>query len=261
MYRVEPGSPAYPSIHVHRLDAAGLARTETLCSANPDVSLHLAIGDGRLRAHLDRAAALLGERTGPTLALALMACDTEDEERQALDAMRGRADALVLTTPDALDAKADALLRAILAPVAPEHPWCFDWNDMRALCTGGEHAARLAVVRGSDAAAAVDACLRLGGAEPARPARMLLHVALAGHEGMALHFAALRRLQAGVASDSLIGTGISFDPDLAADELVVTLAVFGQPPPRGATSRTRTTTPADLPAFLRQAPPPAAAGA
>lgn len=256
MIRSAPGAPVFPGVRIHWLDdKPQQSRTEVLATTHSEVSLSVIVGDGASREQLGAALDIARTRQPETLCLLVMAARDSDEERRLAGALHGHCNALLVSAPGAQSDTARTLVQAIMTPLADEHPWCFDWNDMRDICTIGQagHVARMfqAVGRGPDAASALVAQWSLAQAASA-PLKLLVMASLRGPDQMHQHHEIRRGLaNRGVLGD-LLGFVARFDDALESGEVALTVVSFGPPDLSGTGVRaTQAAIQRDLPSFLR----------
>lgn len=257
MIRSAPDAPVFPEVRIHWLaHTPRQTWTEVLETTHSEVALSVIVGDGSSTEQVGAAVDIARTCAPETLCLLVMAARGGDDERRLADAVRGHCNALVVSAPGAQADTARALVQAIMTPLADEHPWCFDWNDMRHLCTLGRagEVARMfrAVGRGPDVARDLVAQWSLAqGAS--RPLKLLVMGGLRGPDQMHLHHE-LRRILAnrGVPGD-LLGFAVQFDDALGPGEVALTILSFGPPDVSdgGAPAMPAAIAP-DLPLFLRR---------
>lgn len=99
----------------------------------------MVVGNGRCPEQVRRANNIALRRNSESLYLAVLATDSATDEQAAVAHISASFDAVVVALPGDVAAAASAVIEAILTPVAAEHPWCFDWNDMREILFEATH--------------------------------------------------------------------------------------------------------------------------
>lgn len=256
MISVDPAAPSHSGAVIHWLGSGTVPSTlQLLHTDNPTVALSVIVGDGRDAGHVLAARRIADALQPGNMCLAVMAGVAPEHEGALIEALGKRCDAMVTAAHGELAAVVNALTGAILSPLAAGHPWCFDWNDMREICSGASAPAAARVflgrARGEDAVCAL--MERWTAARVPGPRKLLVCVGLPSIARMAVHHAAMRALASAGFSGGLVGSGIALDSTLAPDEAALTIVDFGAAPLRPVVSTNGIAQVAmeDLPRFLR----------
>lgn len=174
-------------------------------------------------------------REARSVCLVVMVCSGAEQELALVETLGTRCDAVVAVAPNAdLAASAEALCRAILSPMAAGHPWCFDWNDMRELCTQmpGTAPARIFAARERGARAVEELTGTWHANAAASPRKLLVGVGLPLTVLTARHHEIMQALACTEPGAGVVGSGILFDAALLPDEVALTIIDFGPAPLR-----------------------------
>lgn len=226
----------------------------------PYGSITVVVGNGCCPEQVRRASNIALRRNPESLYLAVLATDSATDEQAAVAHISASFDAVVVALPGDVAAAASAVIEAILAPVAAEHPWCFDWNDMREICcsvASEREPARVYIdtMRGQDAGPRF-AANWLKRRDSSGPRKLLILISVPAIDQLQQHHRILRTLADAGATVGVVGSGVAVDRALASDEVALTIVDFGSAPESKTSAwiaRTDLVDSLDLPAFLRHA--------
>lgn len=256
MISVGPAASLYPGAVIHWLGSGTVPSTvQLLHTDNPTVALSVIVGDSRDAGHVLAARRIADALQPGTMCLTVMAGAAPEQEGTLIKALGNRCDAMVTAAHGELAAIVNALTGAIMSPLAAGHPWCFDWNDMREICSGSSApaAARVFIGRARGENAVCELMERWTVASVAGPRKLLVCVGIPSIALIAVHHAVMQALASAGSAGGPAGSGIALDSTLAPDEVALTIIDFGAAPLRPVVSTNGIAQVAmeDLPRFLR----------